>query len=85
MAAYTLADRGTWLSFANRGGLAIMVEGDGRLFNPFGVILVNPVRHPHVKAADATAFIHWLTSAEGQAAIAAFTLGGHQLFTPNAD
>ena len=85
MAAYTLADRGTWLSFANRGDLAIMVEGDGRLFNPYGVMLVNPARHPHVKAADATAFIDWLTGAEGQAAIAAFTLGGQQLFIPNAD
>jgi tungstate transport system substrate-binding protein len=85
MAAYTLADRGTWLSFANRGDLAVMVEGDGRLFNPYGVMLVNPVRHPHVKAADATAFIDWLTGDEGQAAIAAFELGGQQLFIPNAD
>jgi tungstate transport system substrate-binding protein len=85
MAAYTLADRGTWLSFANRGDLAVMVEGDGRLFNPYGVMLVNPARHPHVKAADATAFIDWLTGAPGQAAIAAFHLGGQQLFVPNAD
>ena len=85
MAAYTLADRGTWLSFANRGDLAVMVEGDGRLFNPYGVMLVNPARHPHVKATNATAFIDWLTGDEGQATIAAFKLGGQQLFTPNAD
>ncbi len=85
MAAYTLADRGTWLSFANRGDLVVMVEGGGRLFNPYGVMLVNPARHPHVKAADATAFIDWLTDAPGQAAIAAYHLGGQQLFVPNAD
>jgi tungstate transport system substrate-binding protein len=85
MAAYTLADRGTWLSFANLGDLTVMVEGDGRLFNPYGIMLVNPARHPHIKAADATAFIDWLTGAEGQAAIAAFRLGSQQLFIPNTD
>ncbi len=85
MAAYTLADRGTWLSFANRGGLVPLVEGDARLFNPYGVILVNPARHPHVKAADAIAFIDWLTGPEGQAAIAAFTVRGERLFNPSAE
>ena len=85
MDAYSLADRGTWLSFANRGGLVALVEGDPRLFNPYGVILVNPARHPHVKAADGGAFIDWLTGPEGQAAIGAFTLGGQRLFTPNAE
>ena len=84
MGAYALADRGTWLSFANRGNLEVLVEGDARLFNPYGVILVNPARHPHVKAADARAFIAWLTGAAGQAAIASFSLAGEQLFTPNA-
>ena len=84
MAAYSLADRGTWLSFANLGDLVALVEGDPRLFNPYGVILVNPARHPHVKAADATAFMDWLTGTQGQAAIGAFTLGGERLFIPSA-
>ncbi len=84
MAAYSLADRGTWLSFANRGDLVALVEGDPRLFNPYGVILVNPARHPYVKAADATAFMDWLTGTQGQAAIGAFTLGGERLFIPSA-
>ena len=84
MDAYSLADRGTWLSFANRGGLVALVEGDPRLFNPYGVILVNPARHPYVKARDAAAFMDWLTGPEGQAAIGAFTLEGERLFTPNA-
>ena len=84
MGAYALADRGTWLSFANRGDLAVLVEGDARLFNPYGVILVNPARHPHVKAADARAFIAWLTGAAGQAAIAGFSRNGERLFTPIA-
>ena len=84
MAAYALADRGTWLSFANRGDLEVLVEGDARLFNPYGVILVNPLRHPHVKAAEARAFIAWLTGGGGQAAIASFSLNGEPLFTPNA-
>ena len=84
MGAYALSDRGTWLSFENRGDLVILVEGDERMFNPYGVILVNPARHPHVKAEDGRAFIAWLTSPEGQRAIEEFTVGGEQLFVPNA-
>jgi tungstate transport system substrate-binding protein len=84
MNAYALADRGTWLSFRNRGDLVISVEGDRRLFNQYGVILVNPAKHPHVKEADGQAFIAWLVSADGQAAIAAYQIGGEQLFFPNA-
>jgi tungstate transport system substrate-binding protein len=80
MNAYILADRGTWLSFRNRGDLAIAVEGDRKLFNPYGVILVNPAKHPHVKKAEALAFMDWLVSPEGQAAIAGYTIGGEQLF-----
>ncbi len=82
--AYALTDRGTWLAFENRGDLVIAVEGDARLHNPYGVMLVNPARHPHVKRAEAMAFIDWLTGAEGQAAIAAFTIGGEQAFVPDA-
>jgi tungstate transport system substrate-binding protein len=82
--AYVLADRGTWLSFKNRGDLAILVEGDQRLFNQYGVILVNPARHPYVNAAEGQAFIDWLVSGEGQKAIAEYTIGGEQLFFPNA-
>jgi tungstate transport system substrate-binding protein len=84
MGAYLLADRGTWLAFRNRGDLAILVEGDPRLFNQYGVMLVNPARHPNVRSADARAFIDWLVSAEGQAAIAAFRINGEQAFFPNA-
>jgi tungstate transport system substrate-binding protein len=82
--AYVLSDRGTWLSFKNRGDLAILVEGDRRLFNQYGVMLVSPARHPHVKAAEGQAFIDWLVSAEGQKAIAEYRIGGAQLFFPNA-
>jgi tungstate transport system substrate-binding protein len=82
--AYALADRGTWLSFRNRGELAVLVEGDPRLFNPYGVIVVDPARHPHVKAAMAQAFADWLVSAPGQAAIAGFRINGEQLFFPSA-
>jgi len=82
--AYLLTDRGTWLAFRNRGSLDILVEGDERLFNQYGVILVNPSRHPHVKRADGQAFIDWLVSAEGQAAIAAFRINGEQAFFPDA-
>ena len=82
--AYVLADRGTWLSFKNRGDLAVLVEGDQRLFNPYGVMLVNPAKHAHVKAADGRAFIDWLVSGEGQRAIAAYRIDGQQLFFPNA-
>jgi tungstate transport system substrate-binding protein len=83
MGAYALADRGTWLSFKNRADLEILVEGDKRLFNQYGVILVNPQKHPHVKAADGQAFVDWLISPEGQQAIADFKIDGQQLFFPN--
>ncbi|MEP7058502.1 MAG: substrate-binding domain-containing protein [Caldimonas sp.] len=82
--AYVLTDRGTWLNFKNRGKLAILVEGDTRLFNQYGVIVVNPARHPQVKTALAQAFADWVVSADGQAAIAAYKVGGEQLFFPNA-
>ena len=84
MNAYILADRGTWLSFKNRGELAILVEGDSRLFNQYGVILVNPAKHPHVKKEDGQRFIDWLISNAGQKAIAEYKIGGEQLFFPNA-
>ncbi len=84
MNAYILSDRGTWLSFKNRGDLTISVEGDKRLFNQYGVILVNPDKHPHVKKADGQAFIDWVVSAEGQKAIADYKIDGQQLFFPNA-
>lgn len=83
--AYTLSDRGTWLSFANRRDLAIVVAGDKRLFNQYGVMLVNPERHASVKAALGRAFIDWLVSPEGQRAIAAYEINGEQLFFPNAE
>jgi tungstate transport system substrate-binding protein len=82
--AYLLSDRGTWLSFRNRGELAILTEGDKRLFNQYGVMLVNPEKHPAVKAKEAQAFIDWLISPKGQDAIAAYKVGGEQLFFPNA-
>ena len=84
MNAYALADRGTWLSFKNRGELVISVEGDQRLFNQYGVILVNSAKHPHVKKDMGQAFVDWIVSPEGQAAIAAYKIGGEQLFFPNA-
>ena len=84
MNAYILADRGTWLSFKNRQNLKIIVEGDAKLFNQYGVILVNPKKHPHVKAETGQKFINWLVSAEGQATIAGYKIGGEQLFFPNA-
>ncbi|MEP7296749.1 MAG: substrate-binding domain-containing protein [Burkholderiales bacterium] len=83
--AYVLADRGTWLAFKNPGALAILVEGDRRLFNQYGVIVVNPARHPHTKTALAQAFSDWVVSADGQAVIADYKIGGKQLFFPNAD
>ena len=83
--AYALTDRGTWLSFANRDPLKIAVEGDARLFNPYGVILVSPKRHPHVKAEASQAFIDWLVSDAGQAAISSYTIDGEQLFFANAE
>ena len=84
MNAYALADRGTWLAFKNRGELGIVVEGDKRLFNQYGVMLVNPARHGHVKKAGGMAFIDWVTSPEGQKAIADYKIGGEELFFPNA-
>jgi len=82
--AYILADRGTWLSFKNRGELAIAVQGDKRLFNQYGVMLVNPDKHPNVKKELGQAFIDWLVSPRGQAVIAAYKIDGEQLFFPNA-
>jgi tungstate transport system substrate-binding protein len=82
--AYTLTDRGTWLSFENPGPLVVLVEGDKALFNQYGVILVDPERHPHVKAEAGQAFIDWLVSEEGQGAIAGYRINGEQLFHPNA-
>jgi len=82
--AYVLTDRGTWLSFKNRGDLVIAVEGDKRLFNQYGVMLVNPAKHPNVKKEFGQQFIDWLVSAEGQKAIADFKINGAQLFYPNA-
>ena len=84
MNAYLLSDRATWLAFRNRGELAILVEGDRRLMNQYGVMLVNPARHSHVKDAEGQAFIDWLVSPEGQAAIAEYKIGGEQAFFPNA-
>ncbi|WP_245876491.1 substrate-binding domain-containing protein [Caldimonas caldifontis] len=82
--AYALADRGTWLSFRNRGPLAVLVEGDRRLVNQYGVMVVNPARHPHVKTELAQTFVDWLISDAGQSAIATYTIGGEPLFFPNA-
>ena len=84
MNAYALTDRGTWLSFRNRGDLVISVEGDQRLFNQYGVMLVNPARHAHVKKDMGQAFVDWVISAEGHKAIAEYRIGGEQLFFPNA-
>ena len=85
MDAYTLTDRATWIAFENRADHEILVEGDRQLFNQYGVILVNPEKHPSVKAQMGQAFIDWLTGPEGQAAIADFQVNGQQLFFPNAD
>ena len=84
LGAYLLADRGTWLAFRNRGHLAILVQGDERLFNQYGVMLVSARRHLHVKTRLGRAFIDWLVSREGQAAIAGYRIDGEQLFFPNA-
>jgi tungstate transport system substrate-binding protein len=84
MNAYALADRGTWLSFKNRGELEIVVEGDKRLFNQYGVMLVNPAKHPHVKKEAGQKFVDWVVSPAGQAAIASYKVNGEQLFFPNA-
>ena len=82
--AYVLADRGTWLNFKNRADLAILVEGDNRLFNQYGVMVVNPAKHAHVKVPEAQKFVDWVTGSTGQAAIAAYKINGEQLFFPNA-
>lgn len=82
--AYTLTDRGTWLSFANKADFRVLVEGDPTLFNQYGVILVNPEKHPRVKAERGQAFVNWLTSAEGQKTIASYKIDAQQLFFPNA-
>lgn len=83
--AYVLADRGTWLSFKNRADLEILVQGDKRLFNQYGVIVTSPTKHPHTKTALAWAFAEWVVSPTGQEAIAAYKIGGEQLFFPNAN
>ncbi len=85
MGAYVLSDRGTWIGFKNRGDLDIVVSGDKRLFNQYGIMLVNPTKHPHVKAEAGKAFVDWVTSKEGQAAIGSYKIDGQQLFFPNAD
>ncbi|MCW5699664.1 MAG: substrate-binding domain-containing protein [Rhodospirillales bacterium] len=84
LGAYALSDRATWISFQNKGDLAILVEGDPALFNQYGIILVNPAKHPHVKADDGQRFIDWVVGDAGQKAIAAFKVDGQQLFFPNA-
>ncbi len=84
MNGYILADRATWLSFKNRGDLVILVQGDPKLFNQYGVMLVNPAKFPHVKKAEGQAFIDWLVSKNGQDVIASYQIGGEQLFFPNA-
>lgn len=84
MGGYVLADRATWLSFKNRADLAVLVEGDTRLFNQYGVLVVNPAKHPQTKAVEAQKFVDWLTSPAGQSVIAGYKIGGEQLFFPNA-
>ena len=84
MDGYILADRGTWISFKNRGNLAIAVEGDKQLFNQYGIMLVNPLKHPNVKKDLGQAFVDWVISPDGQKAIADYKIGGEQLFFPNA-
>lgn len=83
MNAYILTDRGTWLAFKNRGDLTILVEGDKQLFNQYGIMLVNPAKHPHVKKDLGTTFVNWVASPAGQKAIAGYKVGGEQLFFPN--
>ena len=84
MGGYALSDRGTWISFKNKANLEIVTQGDQRLFNQYGIILVNPAKHPHMKRAWGQAFIDWILSAEGQEAIRSYTIDGQQLFFPNA-
>ena len=85
LGAYVLADRGTWLNFKNRADLAVLVEGDKQLFNQYGVMVVNPAKHPQTKAVDAQKFVDWVISPSGQNVIANYKIGGEQLFFPNAD
>ena len=85
MGAYILSDRGTWLAFKNRGDLGVVVQGDRRLFNQYGVMLVNPDKHAAVKRAEGQAFVDWMVSPDGQKTIAGYKIGGEQLFYPNAD
>ncbi|MBO0766747.1 MAG: hypothetical protein J2P50_19445 [Hyphomicrobiaceae bacterium] len=85
MGAYLLSDRGSWISFKNKGDLEIVVEGDRCLFSPYGIILVNPDKHPNVNKELGQAFIDWVPSAEGQNAIRSYRIEGQQLFLPNAD
>ncbi len=85
MNGYTLSDRGTWISFKNRGDLEIVVEGDKRLFNQYGVMLVNPAKYPTVKQELGQTFVDWLVSPEGQAVIAGYKIDGQQLFFPDAE
>ena len=82
--AYVLTDRGTWLNFKNRADLKVLVEGDAKLFNQYGVMVVNPAKHAHVKQADAQKFVDWIVSTNGQAVIAAYKIGGESVFFPNA-
>lgn len=84
MNAYAMTDRGTWISFKNRNDFEVVVEGDQKLFNQYGVILVNPKKHPHVKAKEGQAFVDWIVSNDGQSAIASYRMNGEQLFHPNA-
>jgi tungstate transport system substrate-binding protein len=84
MNGYILSDRATWLSFKNRGDLTVLVQGDPKLFNQYGVMLVSPRKHSHVKHVEGQAFIDWIVSKEGQATIASYKVGGEQLFFPNA-
>ena len=84
LGAYVLADRGTWLSFKNRADLAVLVEGDSKLFNQYGVMVVNPAKHPQTKVAEAQKFVDWIVSPAGQGVIAGYKIGGEQLFFPNA-
>jgi tungstate transport system substrate-binding protein len=84
MNGYILSDRATWLTFKNRGDLAILVQGDPKLFNQYGVMLVSSAKHPNVKKAEGQTFVDWITSKEGQDTIASYKVGGEQLFFPNA-
>ncbi|MEL7469580.1 MAG: substrate-binding domain-containing protein [Pseudomonadota bacterium] len=85
MGAYVMTDRATWIAFGNKGDHRILLEGDARLFNQYGIIAVNPARHPSVKAGEAQAFVDWILSPQGQAGIAAYTIDGQKLFFPNAE